>query len=145
MQRLFSTFPAGWPGFGLLLLRSTIAVTLIVPGFAYLLEQEEIPFGAWAVCLLAVASGVSLLVGFWTPFAGSAAAIACLGATFLLLPAGKWNLFHGNPLSLDVVVMAITTAVLGPGHFRWMPGCSDAAELLFLASPPYQPRSSRPR
>jgi hypothetical protein len=36
MQRLFSTFPAGSPGFGLLLLRAAVGTTAIMQGFLYI-------------------------------------------------------------------------------------------------------------
>ncbi len=117
MQRFFSTFPAGRPGLGLLLLRVAIGATLIMQGSAYLIHQRDVRIAAWAVCLLALGSGISLLLGFLTPVAGALAALGGLGATFMFFPAGHWNFFGRNPLSLDVIVMAVATAVLGPGSF----------------------------
>lgn len=117
MQRLFSTFPGGWPGAGLLLLRVAIGVTLIVQGAACLLQEQDPGVSACVVCLLAVASGVSLIVGFLTPVAGTLAVVASLGATLGLLPPGDCNFFQGNLLSFDLNVMAVATAFLGPGAF----------------------------
>jgi uncharacterized membrane protein YphA (DoxX/SURF4 family) len=117
LQRLFTTFPAGRPGLGLLLLRVAIGATLIAQGLAYWPEPQDMRIGAWVASLLALSSGLSLLLGFLTPLSGSGAALACLGGTFLLFPAENWNFFHGNPLSLDVAGVAVATALLGPGAF----------------------------
>jgi hypothetical protein len=37
--------------------------------------------------------------------------------TFFCFPAANWHFLYGNPLSLDVVVMAMVSALLGPGAF----------------------------
>ncbi len=117
MRRLYSTFPGGGPGTGLLLLRLAIGVTLIAQAFAYLPELQDMRIGTWAVCLLALGSGASLVIGLLTPVASALAVLAGLGMTFLYFPAANWHFFYGNPLSLDVVIMAMVSALLGPGAF----------------------------
>jgi uncharacterized membrane protein YphA (DoxX/SURF4 family) len=117
LRRLYSTFPGGAPGLGLLLLRLAISVTLITQGLAYLPELQELKIESWAVCLLALGSGASLAIGLLTPVAGVLAILAGLGMTFLWPPASNWQFFQGNPLSLDVVIMAMASALLGPGAF----------------------------
>ena len=59
MARLFSTFPGGWPGLGLLLLRATVGIAAGVEGGACFLNSENGIFGAWLVGGLAVAAGNS--------------------------------------------------------------------------------------
>ena len=117
MRKLYSTFPGGGPGMGLLLLRLAIGVTLIAQGLAYLSALQDLRMTTWVVCLLALGSGASLVVGLLTPVAGALAVLAGLGMTFLYLPAANWHFFYGNPLSLDVVIMAMVLALLGPGAF----------------------------
>lgn len=117
MRRLYSTFPGGWPGMGLLLLRSAVGATLIIQGLAYLPELQDLKIETWAVCLLALASGASLLIGLLTPIAGALAVVAGLSVTILYLPTTNTHFFYGNPLSLDVVIMALVSALLGPGAF----------------------------
>jgi len=117
LRRLFSTFPSGWPGLGLLLLRVATAVTLIAQGLAYFPELQDSRLGTWAACLVALGSGASLLIGFFTPVAGALAVLASLSLTFLYIPTGNWHFFYCNPLSLDVVIMAVVSAFLGPGSF----------------------------
>jgi uncharacterized membrane protein YphA (DoxX/SURF4 family) len=117
LRRLYFTFPGGGPGLGLLLLRLAIGVTLIIQGFAYLPELQESKIETWAVCLLALGSGASLALGLLTPVADALAILAGLGMTFLCPPASNWHFLYRNPLSLDVVIMAMVSALLGPGAF----------------------------
>jgi putative oxidoreductase len=73
MQRLFSTFPNGWPGCGLLVLRVTCAASLVITGTATL--------GAWpieAATWLRFASGITAMLifgGLWTPLGASLLAV----------------------------------------------------------------------
>ncbi len=67
MQRLFSTFPDGAPGLGLLLLRVAVAAALAVHTVTCLAERSHVTLGAWAVVALAAVGGVSLLAGLLTP------------------------------------------------------------------------------
>ena len=117
MHRLYSTFPDGWYGLGLLLLRVALGATLIVQGSAYLLALRDPRFGLWAMCMLVLSSGVSLVIGFLTPVAGAIALLAAVGVTFSWLPVPAWNLFSGNLLSFDAIAMAVATILLGPGAF----------------------------
>jgi uncharacterized membrane protein YphA (DoxX/SURF4 family) len=117
LQRLYSTFPGGRLGIGLLLLRVAIGATLIIQGSAYLLEPQDLAIRTWVVCLLALGTGGSLLMGFLTPVASALALLSGLGITFLWVPTPSCNLLHGNPLSLNVLVVALACALLGPGAF----------------------------
>ncbi len=117
MPKLYSTFPDGWSGFGLLLLRVSLGTTVIIQGLAYLLERQNLRFGAWAVCLLALGSGGALLMGLLTPVASTIAFLGGIGFAFSWLPAPSWNFFWGNPLSIDAIIMALAAVFLGPGAF----------------------------
>src|SRR6267154_2574325 len=69
MQRLFSTFPDGRPGAGLLLLRGAVGGWFVLVSGTYLAQWGQ---GGWwrlAAGLLAGMSGASLLIGFLTPLA----------------------------------------------------------------------------
>jgi uncharacterized membrane protein YphA (DoxX/SURF4 family) len=80
MQRLFSTFPAAWPGLALLLLRCVAATALIAYADG----------GAWlsltpALLLrhgLTVMTAMMLIGGLWTPVAGVAQALLELYSNF---------------------------------------------------------------
>jgi uncharacterized membrane protein YphA (DoxX/SURF4 family) len=110
LQRLYSTFPCGVPGVGLLLLRAIIAIPLILTGltegpsmFATLLE------------VAAVGAAVLILVGLLTPIVGVALTVMELYLAFVH-PADPWRHLHFGVLSASL-------AMLGPG------GCSIDARL----------------
>jgi uncharacterized membrane protein YphA (DoxX/SURF4 family) len=113
LQRLFSSFPRGWPGVGLLLLRMAVGVSLAVYGVACLAGEEH---GRWALVagLLALVVGAALLIGFLTPLAAVLAGLVCLG---MALPPFTPNLFGGAPATIFLIVMAAAVLLLGPGAF----------------------------
>lgn len=105
MQRLFSTFPNGWPGCGLLLLRlSCGAPPLLIDSTKLWGAQIDAAFG---IELLSCATALSILVGLWTPVAASGQAVlqgvlALSGATF------EWA-------HLALAITNISLVMLGPG------------------------------
>ena len=103
LQRLYSTFPNGWPGTGLVALRVAIGAYMIRSGFEIF---QSVHFGLGAIQIAAVALGLSLLAGFWTPIAG-------LMAAFLQIP----GLLHGRETAENLLAAAIGIglASLGPG------------------------------
>ena len=105
MQRLFSTFPEGWPGAGLVFLRAVAAIPPFQHGIAVLLTP---PLPA-LVGLRMVAAGAAalLLVGLWTPVAGVLMAIAELCLTFSH-PIDAWT-------HILIGTLGAALAMLGPG------------------------------
>jgi|SRR5215469_294684 len=107
MQRLFSTFPGGWPGVGLLLLRIAAAAPLLleaVPLFSGDYRGMGLPFR-----VLGNTSGVFLLLGLGTPIA----------ATPQVLIEG-WLAFAGGTFSPNhgaLAVMGLALMMLGPGQY----------------------------
>ncbi len=69
MRRLFSNFARGWPAVGLLLMRIAAGVSLVSEGIERFQAGE--PATSLILHLLAIADGVLLMVGLWTPIAGS--------------------------------------------------------------------------
>jgi len=105
LQRLFSTFAEGWPGFGLLLQRVlTSAIVLYFAG-AHLLEDTSL--APSLPHLMAAVAGALLLFGLWTPLAGSAIAII---EVWIFLARS------GNPMiAIMLVCLGATVAMIGPG------------------------------
>jgi putative oxidoreductase len=109
VRRLFSTFAHGAPGVGLLLLRVVAASVLV---FQVTKELRSGPaLGPTILSLLTGIVGLLLLVGLWTPVAGTLLAIlapmsaflhpaeslqwimlSTLGAALALLGPGGWSL-----------------------------------------------------
>jgi len=113
LQRLFSAFPDGWPGTGLLLLRITAGSTAVLDALGCF---DAAPVTI-AVGLLLAFSGALLLLGFLTPLAATTACVT-LGAVGLSwLPPPVPNLVAAG-LTL-VLILAVNAAVLllGPGAF----------------------------
>ncbi len=105
LQRLFSTFAEGWPGFGLLLQRVLTGAVLLYFGGAHLMEAASL--GPSLPHLIAAAAGVLLIFGLWTPIAGTAIA---------LVELWKFLAHSGNPLiAIMLLSLGATVAMIGPG------------------------------
>lgn len=68
MRRLFSTFARGWPGAGLLLMRLVAGIGLI--GHAVTRFGPGLSVESAVTHVFAIALGLLLLAGLWTPIAG---------------------------------------------------------------------------
>jgi uncharacterized membrane protein YphA (DoxX/SURF4 family) len=105
LQRLFSTFPNGRPGAGLLLLRLAVGASLImerIPAIGVIPQSFGFEVRVALVCV-----GVSLLCGLWTPVTGSVAAFIELLLTF--------SQSGGDATHILLVILSTSLALLGPG------------------------------
>jgi hypothetical protein len=105
MQRLFSMFPPGMAGVGLLILRVCSAAVLFVDGTAHPPEGKSIRI----LLLFAIMSG-TLCIGLFTPYT---AGIGCL-----IELAAIWE--DDAQVALHFIVTALTLAavgMLGPGAY----------------------------
>ena len=113
----FSTFPDGWPGAGLLMLRAAAGVLLIDQSVAYFGQAHVARVLLAALALAVVAVGLLLLVGLLTRFAALLAAIgiaANMFPWFPIAPAGPLD----NPVAGGLAtVVAVSVICLGPGAF----------------------------
>ena len=117
LQRLFSTFPDSCPGVALFLLRAIVGLTAIVQGFLYLSKGGKSSAGGLLFGMLLAISGVCLMIGFLTPMASILAGVGCVASDISWLPAPAITLFDGPLVSLEMIVMAVSIALLGPGAF----------------------------
>jgi putative oxidoreductase len=110
LQRLFSTFPNGWPGGGLLLLRLSLASVLCYVDAPGLFNRSE-PI-VIAQQLTAAAGALLLLIGLWTPLVGTVVAInqMWIAAASPYSPGREETEFH-----VFVAMLAVSVAMLGPG------------------------------
>lgn len=105
MRRLFSTFAHGAPGLGLLLLRVVAAVAVVL--HAGIALRGGPPVGSTILYVLTGVLGILLLLGLWTPVAGTALAILATSSAFLN-PTDPWCcIFLGT--------LGAALALLGPG------------------------------
>jgi putative oxidoreductase len=104
VQRLFSTFPNAWPGFGLLVLRLATGVSLVGVAFG---EGTHGGFLSLVLRCMALALAVLLALGFGTPFAAAAEAA---------IQVGIMVSDHEYSSSATVAAaLGVGLAVLGPG------------------------------
>jgi uncharacterized membrane protein YphA (DoxX/SURF4 family) len=109
LQRLFSTFASGWPGAGLLLLRLLTAVALVHFGITNLLEAP--PLMTAVLQIIGAVAGIFLLIGLWTPVAGTLAAIVKVWIAFL-----RYFSHSGDPwIPIVEAILAAVLAMVGPG------------------------------
>jgi putative oxidoreductase len=105
MQRLFSTFPNGWPGWGLLLLRVTCGAPLLIIGTAKL-SGWPVDSVLW-IWLFSCLTAALVLAGLWTPVAASCHAVLQVALAFV-----------GEEIASTHLVLASTASslvMLGPG------------------------------
>jgi len=105
LQRLFSVFPNGWPGRGLLLQRVVTAAFLLYLGFEHL--NEDAGFALIVPHVIGACVGIFLLLGLWTPVCGTVVAAAELWiAVFCIGDRG---------LAILLAALGATLATIGPG------------------------------
>jgi putative oxidoreductase len=105
LQKLFSAFPAGWPGLGLLLLRMLVGVTLIAQTVTQV-RSSELSASGWLLAALILLGAGCLLLGFVTPVTA-----IVIGLVSLTFP------FSSLAQTVDIVVLSAVIALLGPGAF----------------------------
>jgi uncharacterized membrane protein YphA (DoxX/SURF4 family) len=107
VRRLYSTFAGGWPGMGLLLMRSVIGCVLMVRASLRLWGDPPPNITITAVILLV--AGFLLVLGLWTPVVGTSVAVIEVWK-ILTQPGDRW-------LWLLLGTASVALAMLGPG--RW--------------------------
>jgi uncharacterized membrane protein YphA (DoxX/SURF4 family) len=117
LQRLYSTFPGGRPGIGLLLLRAAVGIAAVVGGVFYFSGPSSPSPGIWLLGLALIASGAALAVGCLTPAAALLVGICFLGIALSWLPAPSWGLHDARTVAFGIIITAVAIALLGPGAF----------------------------
>jgi len=119
VQRLFSSFPEGWPGVGLIFLRLAVAVNAIICGLDALVAPNSHAITVWVVGSLAIAVGAAIFAGFLTPAAGAAATVGYFvsGISSFLKTEGKTDISTLAAFNLAAISAALV--MLGPGAFSF--------------------------
>ena len=113
LQRIFSTFPSGWPGIGLLLLRVVVGVVAVAEASGYLIEGGGL--GPITLGVIAGVSGVLLLIGYMTPLAGTLLGTLSLLSALAWVPKSMPNMITAGFPSASTTVMVVALLCLGPG------------------------------
>lgn len=107
MRRLYSTFAQGLPGLGLLLIRLAVGSAACAHGIVLLRAGSFPPF--LLVALFHMGLGALIIMGLWTPVAGSLLALTAVADAYTY-PALRWYWALAG-------TVAAATALVGPG--RW--------------------------
>jgi uncharacterized membrane protein YphA (DoxX/SURF4 family) len=105
VQRLFSTFPTGKPGVGLLLLRLAVGCSLIVERIQMMLPIPPLPL--WEIHVALILVGICICLGFWTPIM---AGLEGIGELLMTVTDPARYESH-----LLLAIVGISLAMLGPG------------------------------
>ena len=115
LQRTFSGFPTGYPGFALLLLRLVVGGAASSQAWLLLIANHGAVNMSAVVALLAFVIGVALIIGLMTPIAS---VLLASGGLFLTLDSGilgLLSLFESCMARLEFIVMSVALIFLGPG------------------------------
>src|ERR1700729_3848452 len=107
MQRIFSTFPNGWPGGGLLLLRFVTGTPLLMGAISIWSGVSDAT--SLFLRLIGAVSAALILLGLWTPL-----------AAMLQAMIEGWRFFSSGTFDIDHAMRALiglSLIMLGPG--RW--------------------------
>jgi uncharacterized membrane protein YphA (DoxX/SURF4 family) len=117
LQRTFSGFPSGWPGFALLLLRVVVGGIATLQAILIIAATHDAVNKSVVAGALVIITGLALIIGFMTPVAS---VLLCLGGILATLDSssgGHWLLFESSVARLEYIVMSAVLISLGPGAF----------------------------
>lgn len=94
-----------------------VGVTLSFQGVGYFMSWTSLTFKTFAIGTLCIASGACLVAGLLTPLACTFTVLSSIGFSNSWLPLLAHDVLSGNIVIVNMIVMAIVIAVLGPGAF----------------------------
>ena len=93
-----------------------MACSLIAQGIGYV-QTPNRSVVAWSLAALTFAGGAFLLVGLMTPLMAVLVAAGGIAAVLSWIPLPHQALSDGYPAILNLIVLSIAIALLGPGAF----------------------------
>jgi len=117
LQRLFSTFPGGLPGIGLLLLRASVGGLAVICGALYFFDAAERTPAVWIMAAGLLVSGATLIVGYLTPLASLLTGLCIFVNVCSWVPTHLLASLGARLMAAVMVLIAVAIALLGPGAF----------------------------
>jgi uncharacterized membrane protein YphA (DoxX/SURF4 family) len=114
---MFSMFPDGLPGAGLLLLRIAGGAVLIIQGIAYFGDRNELGLLPVVVVSLMCLVGLLLLIGFLTRMVALVAAIVGVSGVFPWFPKINADLLVTPTTAILFAAITVAMICLGPGAY----------------------------
>lgn len=93
-----------------------MASSLIAQSIGYV-QMPNRNLVAWALTALTLAGGAFLLVGLMTPFMAVLVATGGIAAVLSWIPLPGHTVYDSYPAILNLIVLSIAIALLGPGAF----------------------------
>jgi uncharacterized membrane protein YphA (DoxX/SURF4 family) len=115
LQRTFSGFPTGYPGFALLLLRLVVGGAADSQAWLLITASHGAVNTSIVVALPAFITGLALIIGFMTPIAS---VLLSIGGLFLAVESsvlGHLLLFESGIARLEFIAISAALTALGPG------------------------------
>lgn len=119
LQRLYSTFPGGRPGVGLLFLRAAVGLSAAAGGIFCLSGPFNSSSEKLLLGLVLIISGTALTAGFLTPIAALLVGFCFLGIALSWFPTPSWTLHGVKLMASGMIITAVALALLGPGAFSF--------------------------
>jgi len=114
---MFSIFPDGWSGSGLLLLRIVLGVALTISAWLQLRAGHDLSVATLTLLMLSIIVGILIAVGYRTRVLAAVAAIAILGGAFFVPAPARFVLFENRSTAVLLTVIAASVACVGPGAY----------------------------
>ncbi len=114
---MFSMFPDGSPGAGLLLLRVAAGAVLVTQGVTYLGDKSGLGFLALVFFSAMCVVGLLLLIGFLTRMAALVAVVIAVNSGLSWFPRVNTALSVTPTTSVLFAAVAIAVICLGPGAY----------------------------
>jgi uncharacterized membrane protein YphA (DoxX/SURF4 family) len=117
LQRTFSGFPSGCPGFALLLLRFVVGGASCLQAALLIAGAHHAAAASTLAATLVILTSLALIIGLMTPIA---TVLLCLGGMVVTIDsdiAGQLSLFESWVSRLEFVVISAALICLGPGAF----------------------------
>lgn len=116
LQKLFFTFPDGWQGLGLIVVRITVALNILFRAAQELGLNVPSSTSGFAA-MLSVLIGVFLFLGFLTPIAGASASLAAFFVTISRWAEVNWAKQFSASDSISLAAISFALVLMGPGAF----------------------------
>lgn len=136
LQRLFSSFPDGRPGLGLLLLRLAVGAVAIVLGVSCITSAAHRVLSIWLVGAVLTASGAALIVGLVTVLASVLLGLCVLSIALAWVPAPPLGALGAPMIGVLVAIVALGIALIGPGAFSLDGYLFGRREIIIPPRPP---------
>lgn len=117
LRRIFTAFPRGRQGAGLLLIRAVTGLAAIVQGVSFVYAGGPAAWERTAAGVCMASAGLLLLIGFLTPLAAVAAGLSFGAAALFSAEGSGLNLFDCRPAVFFGVSMTVAAVFLGPGAY----------------------------